>query len=402
MTAYCCRKLLGEDEKVRIMRHKIGIIATGAASNVGDFLRGQATIDLVRKCMPDAMITVFCSNKPSFQGTYLLEHFSEIYDGIKKRNSFQIRRSIDYYKTLLDQDVIVISEGTLHGYSRKAVIPSLAGTEILAMIPKVFGRKRKFIALGITYEPGPSPPSNFLNNILLKSCVTAVSTRDKQSYNYLRSLGISNVLLAADLTFNIDELSEGKTSIGRTDNDVLTIGMNLRPHWNESKILITIGKAIRSIFKKYQRKVRLIFFPLEHEDYIMATKLIHLLPREEIEVLSMNNEYVSMPYVRKLINNISRLDVAIGMRLHFGILSLIHKKPFIPVCYHKKVKNLAMEFGLECIDAENLSSKDPEKMYNLIMEMSYNGVDHLTKERLQFMIRRATNNLKLLKEFINS
>ena len=405
MTAYCCRKLSGEDKKVHIMKHKIGITATGATCNVGDFLRGQAAIDLVRKCMPDAMITIFCHNKPRFQGTYLLEHFSEVYNGIKRRDSAQMRHSIDYYRTLLGQDVIVISEGTLHGYSRKAVIPSFAGTEILVMMSKVFRHKKiKFIPLGISYEPGPSPPSNFLNDLLLKSCVTAVSTRDEQSYNYLRSLGINNVLLAADLTFNIDELSEGKGSIGitdNTDNDALTIGVNLRPHWNESKILLIIGKAIRLIFKKYQEKVRVIFFPLEIDDYVMATKLSRLLPREKIEVLSMNNKYVSMPYVHKLIDNMSRLDVAIGMRLHFGILSLICKKPFIPLSYHQKVKNLAMEFELEFINIENFDSKTPEKIYNLIMEMSYNDMAHLIEEKLRFVRRRATNNLKLLKEFIN-
>jgi polysaccharide pyruvyl transferase WcaK-like protein len=382
------------------MRHKIGIIATRATYNVGDFLRGQATIDLVRECMPDAMITVFCFNKPSFQGTCLWEHFSEIHDGIRKRNPVQVRHSIDYYRTLLDQDVIVISEGTLHGYSRKAVIPSFAGTEIFAAMSKVFGRKIEFIALGITYEPGPSPLSNFLNDLLLRSCITAISTRDKHSYNYLRSLGISNVLLAADLTFNINELSGSKTSIDRTDNDALTIGVNLRSHWNESKTLLIIGKAIKLISKKCQEKVRLIFFPLDYEDYVMASKLSRLFSQEKIEVLNME-KYVSMPYVHKLIDNMNRLNVAIGMRLHFGILSLICKKPFIPICYHPKVKNLAMEFGLEFIDIEKLNSETPKKICNLIMKMFYNDTAHSIEEKLRLMRRRATNNLKLLRAYKN-
>lgn len=390
---------------------KVGILASGASNNVGDFLRGLACLYLVRAILPEGKITVFSEMKPDFDEPFNWQPFAEIHDEIKKslKRQADIRLSLYYYEKLLDNDLVVLSQGTLHGYSRKAVIPALIGTEFSFQFSRLLRKKKSLIALGITYLPGPSPLSNFLNNMLLKLSISAASTRDYKSYQYLRSLGLERVIVAADLVFNLDFnkfLNTSKILPHHYDSMVgcecIKIGLNIRPPTNvdTANFLRILGKAIKLTMNKIKNKVSFHLIPLSSEDYEISLELIKILPPVIARNIRITEcDTVNKVYVSKVMRIINSSDILIGMRYHFGILALICNKPFIQLCYHPKNINLVRELELRhSVDIRNHYTFNPEYLSDLIVRES--RWEKVKEEKVEMIKKRAFFNSKLLKEIL--
>ena len=184
----------------------------------------------------------------------------------------------------------------------------------------------KVFALGQSIGPLNSRLSRLLTANALRVC-ESVEVRDENSYNVAKSLGCEKVTLGRDLVLS---LSASNTF---TKSRSYTL-INLRP-------CKTLDSFVNALVPKVAA--------------ITSEKIGVALSGEDEELLTSLQEKLSLSEIVR-VKNFSDAESlwsgaveAVGMRLHFGVLSVIFNTPVTLLPYDVKVSEFAKQFNIPVI-----------------------------------------------------
>ncbi|MBQ7544445.1 MAG: polysaccharide pyruvyl transferase family protein [Synergistaceae bacterium] len=176
-------------------------------------------------------------------------------------------------------------------------------------------------ALGQSVGPLKSRVSRMLAGDALRLC-EAVHVRDEKSYSLAKSLGCRNVIRGHDL--------------------VLSLPADVQPHAAACTLVNLRPCADLDTFTRIiapNLKGRVVGVALSDED-IDAMKGLSL------------TEIVRVRSFSEAADVWSKASCAVGMRLHFGVLSRIFRTPLAMMPYDPKVSEFASQSGVPCITDE--------------------------------------------------
>jgi polysaccharide pyruvyl transferase WcaK-like protein len=273
----------------------------------------------------------------------------------------------------------------------------------------VLAKNIPYILWGGSVGPFTANPSaeKFFKNHLSK--VTLITAREKETVNYLASLGItSNVILAPDPAFFVGNeiVKEGKA---KTD-EPLTIGINLSPlsvrHLNLDldDVLLQQAQAIEGIIKKFDANIFLIphvwcDFNEGDDDFRYLKKLKQKISNcfhEKINLIDNDPGFIGLKKV------LIQCDLVIASRMHCAINATSCHVPTIFLSYSKKSQGMCeyvygnqkwvlplIEFRLDQINLwiDEMSLCKPEINKNLssrIFEIQNNKNEFVKKLKISF------------------
>lgn len=334
------------------LKTKVLIIGYYGANNIGDEVLLDATIELINSVYDAPKITVLTN---------------DIEDTIKKREVAGVHRNhyMQIIKSIRDTDVVIGGGGSMlqNITSNQSLIYYLA----ILWLSKLFGKKVALLGNGI----GPLRTTFYQNltKYVLKK-LDAIVLRDVDSYNLLKQFNLTNIHLANDLVYTLDEM---KIST-KLEKKIL---INLRKWDYDPSFIETMEKFIEYLISE-DFNVTLISFQSGNDDLIL--KGIY----NRIDAVELN--YFESTAYDKIMQEISSAELFIGMRLHGLIFSSIANTPFIGLSYDPKVRTLSKHMGQEYFEDLNI--------------LTLNGMIHTfenvfkNKEDYEEKLRRKTEEVK--------
>lgn len=200
---------------------------------------------------------------------------------------------------------------------------------------------------------------------------TKLFLRDVDSFERAKELGLNNIELVADLAFltQFQEIQEEifeswlKRNQGRKIVAICPNALHARSTGLE-KYIQDFSKFIQAISND-QTAFLFLYHDLrpqcgEHSDFDISRMLYVMIEKENASFLPSSNNGIEMKYY------ISKCDVTITGRMHFGISGLSAKIPMIGISYEDKFSGLQKLFGIAPTESllEDYShiSKDTEKV----------------------------------------
>ena len=279
--------------------------------NFGDEAIAGVLINNLKKHGAES-ITVLSANPQKTSALY----------GVKSSNMLKFIRPI------IISDVLISGGGSLLQdiTSMKSLIYYL----VVLMTAILFGKKVIIFAQG--FSKFRTKLGKFLTKFVLKMC-HKITVRDKQSQDYLKTLGIESNLLA-DPVFGIDVpcVSEHKG-----------IGIQLRNcRGLGNEFLAALAEEIALKFKTDEIK---LFSFQDNIDLQIIDKFAEFLTSNGAVVKIYKN--LSVPEV---IYEISKLEYFISMRFHGCLISAKSGVKTLGINYDKKVKALSENTGFPVIN----------------------------------------------------
>lgn len=287
-------------------------------------------------------------------------------------------------KTAFKMDIIIIGGGTQYFelYTRKPI--SIAIKYMVCCIMKLRGKK--FINAGVGIGEVHSKIGLFcLKNIFSKASYSFV--RDQQSKNFLIRIGVpeNKVILGEDLSYYAPIFSQ---------NDSLKnpkkIGLNFFDYFNyiihDNEKNEHFIKDLKNFVQwlKHEKGLEPHFFAFQKEtggkDYLFIKEHFSTIDAP-IHIYQSN--------INDFIHLIKSMDLNVGMRYHFAVLSLQHQIPFVGLNYQPKVRRELVHFGLEDFVLE--MEETPllhEKLDNMLCSFE----EH--KERIKNHFNQNNNPIK--------
>ena len=285
-------------------RYKAAILGYYGFGNLGDELLLQSCIDILRRCGVSLEQIIVLSNNP--------DETSEIFH-VDAINRWKVSEVINAFR---NSDSLVLGGGGL--FQDSTSVQSCVWYWGIVRLAKISGCK--IIALGQSFGPLKSELSLMLTRNALNLC-SAVHVRDEPSYKIAVTSKCRNVTLGSDI--------------------VMTLKPETHSHRNEYMIV-----NLRPCSMVYN-SIRII------SPHIMnANVKAAALSDEDIEPLSA---IVSQKDIVRVKNFHDAQELwqgassAIGMRLHFGVLSRIFRVPLALMPYDVKVNEFARQSGVPCI-----------------------------------------------------
>lgn len=210
----------------------------------------------------------------------------------------------------------------------------------------------------MVYANGIGPIDGQKNRRLTKDAledIGLISLRDKDSLDFLRSLGVKNdnVHLTQDPVFAMEGSGEERVrEIFRRESiptDIRLTGISLRSWDNDEKTIRAVEELISSTDDSF------LLIPMHHPDDI---KILERIKGDRVHLI--RNEYD----VKDLISIMGSLDFLIGMRLHSLIYASIGKTPMLGISYDPKVDGILKELGMkQAINVDEITGKILIKEY---------------------------------------
>ena len=289
-------------------RYSVALLGYYGFGNLGDELLLQSCIELFESAGLERSGIIVLSNTP--------EDTARTF-GVSSVNRWIFREVV---KALRQSNSLVLGGGGL--FQDSTSVMSCVWYWGIVRLAKILGCK--VFALGQSVGPLKSGVSRMLAGNALKSC-RKVHVRDNASLELAESLGCRDVVLGGDLVMCMN-LRMGGQVLGAKGVMLLNLrpcaelehyaGI-IAPHIDEN----TIGVAMSG-------------------DDVKALESLKL--SRVVQVHSLED-------TRKLWAGAS---CAVGMRLHFGVLSRIFRTPLALMPYDVKVREFAGLSGVPCIDDE--------------------------------------------------
>lgn len=304
------------------MNKKVCISGYYGFDNFGDETILKILTDNLKLMKSVGKITVF-SASPLKTSEYLK---------VESVNSFKFT---DVIKELIQTDSLISGGGSL--LQDVTSIKSLIYYLGVILTAKILGKKIIIFSQGI----GP------INNNILKKLTffllkhsNFVTVRDNESYNLLKSNGI-NAIKTADPVWNIP-----KQETVKKQN---SLGIQIRNFKNiTDDFILNLAQAINY---NYPNKEIYIFSLQNKLDMEVCNKLknqiIKFNSNAQINILENNSN-------EEIIKDLSQMEEIIAMRYHACLIAIKNNIKLLPINYDNKVKNLAENFQLECIEMNNL------------------------------------------------
>jgi len=287
--------------------------------NFGDEAIAGALINHLKTINPER-ITVISANP---------EKTSELY-GVETCGM------LNFLKPIIFSDVLISGGGSL--LQDITSLKSLIYYLIVIITAIIFRKKVIIFAQG--FSKFRTKRGEFLAKFVLKRC-HQVTVRDKQSQDYLHSLGIDSILLS-DPVFGID-IPEVKEHNG--------IGIQLRNcRGLGNEFLIPLAEEIANNFKG--QKIKLFSFQ-DNIDLPIIEKFTEFLTSNGSVVKIYKN--LTVPEV---IHEVSQLEYFISMRFHGCLISAKSGVKTLGINYDKKIEALSENVGFPIIKMLGCEVKD--------------------------------------------
>ena len=306
-------------------RYKAALLGYYGFGNLGDELLLESCIGILEKQGISRGQIIVLSNSPN--ETSRCFHVESI-------NRWKIREVIH---ALRDSEALVLGGGGL--FQDSTSVKSCVWYWGIVRLAKFFGCK--VIALGQSFGPLKSKLSIMLTRNALNAC-TSIHVRDEPSYDIAVKSKCRSVTLGSDI--------------------VMMLKPETLNHRNEY-IIVNLRKNFL-----VDNFIRIIKPHIEHAKIKGAA-----LSDEDIEPLSriMNhNDIVRVKTFHDAQELWQGAYSALGMRLHFGVLSRIFRVPLALMPYDVKVSEFAKQSGVPCIVdsyAEPVMPRDiPDDIYSEI------------------------------------
>ena len=236
-----------------------------------------------------------------------------------------------FINDLLESDVLISGGGSLlqDVTSLKSLIYYI-GIIALALL---FGKKV------IIYAQGIGPINSFWGKFFSKLALKysdEISVRDKGSQELLKSWGIEADLVQ-DPIFSLNLSPKNKQGV---------IGVQLRQFATLTDIFME--SLAKFLAQKFPDKSFQIISLQDSLDLNVCEKFENLLRKNGItNVKTLNNLDFE-----NVIETISNLELLIGMRFHANVVGLKTGVKTVPINYDPKVRKLADEYHLQCIELD--------------------------------------------------
>lgn len=235
---------------------------------------------------------------------------------------------LSFLRPILLSDVLISGGGSL--LQDITSLKSLIYYLFVIMTAIIFGKKVIIFAQG--FSKFRTKRGNFLTEFVLKKC-HKVTVRDKQSQDYLKTLGINSELVT-DPVFGIDipPVPEHKG-----------IGIQLRNcRGLGNEFLSALAEEIADKFKNEEIK---LFSFQDNIDLPVIEKFAEFLTSNGAIVKIYKN--LSVPEV---IHEVPRLEYFISMRFHGCLISAKSGVKTLGINYDRKVKTLGENIGFPIIN----------------------------------------------------
>lgn len=286
-------------------RYKAAILGYYGFGNLGDELLLQACINILGRRGISRDKIVVLSNNP----TETSNNFH-----VASCNRWKIREVIHAF---MMSDSLVLGGGGL--FQDVTSVKSCIWYWGMLRLAKFLGCK--IIAIGQSFGPLNSNLSFMLTRNALNSC-SVIHVRDEPSYNIAVKSKCRRVILGSDI--------------------VMTLKPETHSHNHDGYMLINLRPCSR-----LNEFVKIIMPYIEHARIKGAA-----LSDEDIEPLNMIMKSENIMRVKSFHdaqNLWQEASCAIGMRLHFGVLSRIFGVPLALMPYDVKVSEFAKQSGVPCI-----------------------------------------------------
>lgn len=253
------------------------------------------------------------------------------------------------------------------------VIKALAGCDLLisgagGLLQDINGPRSIIYYLGVVlmarllgkpvffYAQGFGPVSSAIGKALVRQVanrVNAITVRDPDSRDELSALGVTRPLLkvTADPVLGLDpslvDISKGReilTLLG-ADNRPLA-GISVRPWKGLDGYKEAIAKAADDLLEEGWQ---VVFVPMHCPGDVITGREVSARMRGKALLFEEQADYMNIMAVT------ANLNLAIGMRLHFLIFSVIFGVPVVGIPYDPKVNRFLQSVGLpDGFNAERL------------------------------------------------
>ncbi len=328
------------------MNKKICISGYYGFDNFGDETILKILVDNLKTFIELSDITVFSANPKKTSETLEVR-------SIHTFNPFLVLSAI--FKT----DYLISGGGSL--LQDKTSIKSLIYYLSVFIAAFLSGKKVIIFAQGI----GP------INNIILKNLTLFllkkalyITVRDEESFKLLSDYGIKNVEKCSDPAWNITvKKSEKKGRIGVQLRDFPLITNDF------------LLKLAQNINKYYSDKEIYILSLQNNIDLDVCRNLEYYLKEINSKI---NVKIVENTSNNKVITDLCNLEALIAMRYHACLIGVKAGIKVLPINYDIKIKALANDFNLICINSEN----DIDEKFNIFVKSDfiYNEIKIKTKK----------------------
>jgi len=387
----------------------IRILIPNATSprNLGDQITLSVLIDLIRKNIKNANITIHSNDPHLYKKTrsykvyhtlyswavfekrnaavrmlrllWLAANFIELRFDLKLLALFNIKTKLD--ELILDYksaDLIIFADG---GYLRakKGLTQSLNLLMNLFIFHFAKQFRAKKIVGPISFGPFYSNWQEKLTAAVLDN-LDLVATREKYSYQHLKKYNINNLISAYDYGI-LASANKNK----KTKNKKLILAYTIR-NWLEGENQKKFETAFVGAIAKFANETGSKVLPIVHtdapmygeDDSSLTTKIAWKLSKYKVKVMNMGKT----ADLKTITNKLSKADLLLGMRMHSNILAAVNNIPFVAISYEYKTEGIASDLGMRkfCIKC-NLVTKD--KLYKLLIEA----------KNKRFDLRRNLNTL---------
>ncbi|MFH8253442.1 polysaccharide pyruvyl transferase family protein [Streptomyces roseolus] len=306
----------------------VGVLGSYGGKNVGDEAILTAMLDRVQGARPDARIVVF-SRDPDYSRGVRPDVEAVGWEGVtRERTSEHLRRL----------DVLVLGGGGI-----------LYDTEARRYLRLVRTAQAHGVPV-FTYAVGAGPLTDEVDREWVRSALTdaaAVTVRDEESKLVLEEAGLERpITVTADpaLLLRPGDSGEDLLRAEAVPRGVRLVGMSVREpgraasHLDEHgyhQLLAQVGD-----FLVNRLDAHVVFVPMERDDIRHAHAVAsHMADAGACTVL----RGASRP--QQVLDIVKRLDLAIGMRLHFLVFAALAGVPLLPLPYAGKVFDFAQRIG---------------------------------------------------------
>ena len=281
-------------------KYKAALLGYYGFGNLGDELLLKACIELLK----DEKIIVLSNNPDDTQKNF----------GVDAVNRWKISEIMNAFR---ESEYLIMGGGGI--FQDSSSIKSCVWYWAVMRLAKFCGCK--IFAIGQSIGPLDSRLSRILAGNALRMC-EFIHVRDENSYKLAEKFKCRKIILGRDLVMKLNLKPE--TYINQKEYMLV----NLRPCKNLNKFIKIIAPKINN------------------QKTIGAA-----LSEEDIDALKLSgiNEIVRVKNFDDAASLWKNASCAVGMRLHFGVLSRIFRVPVSLMPYDVKVSEFAKQSNISCI-----------------------------------------------------
>lgn len=297
-------------------------------------------------------------------------------------------------KEQLDKDLLVYISGGYLGEKKKSFIKSIVRYFRYFWLGNKFIKKnKKVVFIGVGGSPiYYSWLRKKIVNIMKASKLIIV--RDEKTKNYYEQLGVKNIIVTTDTVLSLDcekaiENCKNENIKRITDKNILLLHI-YGSAGKDKKIIEDIIPAINKFTDKNENWHVII----TNDNSLSENYNIDLVLNT---IKCKNKSFYNYSNPFDLLNLINKSSIIITPKLHVGITSCLLEKSVLsyPIDYNKTSRfyNQISENN-RCVQIDNINS---DLVYDMLEEYKDKNIKIDTE-----LINKSKNNLKILKEYIET